>query len=180
VEQGPRRVPTGQHPVAAELILWLAIGLAWLSILLGVPGTLIMLLAAALFGWLDGFHRVTLSTLGWLAAVALPAELLDQLLGLWAARRYGASWIGMAGGFAGGVIGATLLGGLLPLVGVLPGALVGSFIGAYLAELAARRDSPLALRAAWGSFLGKMAGIALKMAAGAVMAVLLYQALHGR
>jgi uncharacterized protein YqgC (DUF456 family) len=164
--------------VAADVILWLAMGLAWLSILLGAPGTLIMLLAAALFGWMTGFHRLSLSTLGWLAAVALPAELLDQLLGLWAARRYGASWVGLAGGFAGGILGASLLGSALPLVGVLPGALVGSFVGAYLAELMAHRDSPLALRAAWGSFLGKIAGIALKMAAGVIMAVLLYRALY--
>jgi uncharacterized protein len=137
-----------------------------------------MLLAAGVYGWATGFRVVTPSTLGWLAAVALPAELLDQLLGFWAARRYGASWTGMAGGFVGGLVGATLLGGILPLVGVVPGALVGSLAGAYLAELAVRRDSPLAFRAAWGSFMGKIAGLAVKLAAGVLMAIMLYRVLH--
>jgi uncharacterized protein YqgC (DUF456 family) len=164
--------------VAAEIALWSVLALAWLSILLGAPGTLMMLLAACVYGWATGFREITPSTLGWLAAISLPAELLDQFLGFWAARRYGASWTGMAGGFVGGLIGATLLGGVLPVVGVVPGALIGSFAGAYLAELATRRDPPLALRAAWGSFLGKIAGIALKMGAGVLMAIMVYRALH--
>jgi uncharacterized protein len=164
--------------MAYDVILWIALALSWLSTLLGAPGTLLMLLVAGAYGWATGFREMSGATLGWLTAVALPVEVLDQLLGLWAARRYGASWTGLAGGFAGGLIGAALLGGVMPVVGVVPGALIGSFLGAYLAEYAVCRDSPQALRAAWGSFLGKIAGIVLKMAAGVVMALLIYRALY--
>jgi uncharacterized protein len=164
--------------MAGDLILWLALALCWLSTLLGAPGTLLMLVAALVYGWATAFREMSGNTLIWLAGVSLPVEVLDQLLGLWAARRYGASWTGLAGGFIGGFVGAALLGGVMPLVGVVPGALLGSFVGAYLAELAVCRNSAVALRAAWGSFLGRIAGIVLKMAAGVVMALLIYRALY--
>jgi uncharacterized protein len=76
------------------------------------------------------------------------------------------------------MLGAALMGSVLPLIGVVLGALLGGFVGAYVAEYAAQRDSPAALRAAWGSFLGRIAGIALKMGAGLAMAYLLYRALY--
>ncbi len=162
--------------MAGQIVLWVVLVVAWLSTLLGLPGTAIMLLAAGVYGWATGFHAVTLPTLGCLAAIALPAEVLDQVLGIWASRRFGASWLGMVGGFAGGVGGAALLGGVLPLVGVVPGALLGAFAGAFLAEYAKSRDAPAALHAAWGSFLGRIAGIALKMSAGALMLWVIYLA----
>lgn len=165
--------------MAGELILWVALALAWLSTLLGAPGTLLMLLAAAVYGCATGFRSLSPATLGWLAAISLPAELLDQLLGFWTARRSGATWIGMAGAFVGGLAGAALLGGVLPLIGVVPGALLGSFVGAYAAEYASRRDSAAALQAAWGGFVGRIAGMTLKMAAGLVMAWLVYHTLAG-
>jgi uncharacterized protein YqgC (DUF456 family) len=166
------------NETVGQVILWVALGLSWLSILLGLPGTVLMLVAAAIYGWATGFGEITGRTLAWLAAIALPVEVLDQLLGLWAARRYGATWIGMAGAFFGAMAGAALLNGVLPLIGVVPGALLGSFAGAYAAEYATRRDSPAALRAAWGGFLGKIAGIALKMSAGLLMAWFVYRALR--
>ena len=163
--------------MAGHVALWVVLAVAWLSILLGAPGVLLMLMAALIYAWATGFHEITWPTIGWLAAIALPAEVIDQLLGFWASRKYGATWIGMAGGFGGGMIGASLLGGVLPLIGVVPGALVGSFLGAYLAEYIARRDSPAALHAAWGSFLGRIAGIALKLGAGVMIGWVIYRAL---
>jgi uncharacterized protein YqgC (DUF456 family) len=162
--------------MAGHLILWSALALAWLSTLLGAPGAALMLAVAAVYGWATGFHEVTWSTLGWLAAIAVPAEVIDQGMGFWFSRRYGATWVGLAGGFAGGVVGASLLGGALPVIGIVPGALLGSFAGAYLGEYAGRRDPSAALRAAWGSFLGRIAGIVLKLAAGVMMAGVIYRA----
>jgi uncharacterized protein len=167
-----------EEPMAADVLLWLAMAIAWLSTLVGAPGCILMLLVAGVYGWSTGFREVNLHTLVWLTALAVPSEILDQLLGLWAARRYGASWTGLLGGFVGGMIGAGLLGSALPRLGVVLGALLGGFAGAYLAEYIAQRDAAAALRAAWGSFLGRMAGIALKMGAGLAMAWLLYRAIY--
>ena len=94
-----------------------------------------MLLVAGVYGWSTGFREVDFRTLGWLAALAIPSEILDQLLGFWAARRYGVSWTGLLGGFIGGMIGAGLMGSALPLVGVVLGALLGGFAGAYLCRI---------------------------------------------
>jgi uncharacterized protein YqgC (DUF456 family) len=161
-----------------HLILWLTLGICWLSTLVGAPGALLMLVAAVLYGWATGFREIGVHTLIWLGAIAVPIEALDQLLGFWAARRYGATWPGMAGAFMGGMIGAALLGSVLPLVGVVPGALIGSFVGAYAGEYATRRDAPAALRAAWGGFLGRIAGITMKMSAGLVMVWMIYRSLR--
>lgn len=161
-----------------HVILWLALGICWLSTLLGAPGALLMLAVVGLYAWLTGFQEIRSNTLVWLGAIAIPVELLDQLLSVWAARRYGATWPGMAAAFVGGMIGASLLGSALPLIGVVPGALLGSFVGAFVGEYVARRDAPAALRAAWGSFLGRIAGITIKMSASLVMAWLVFRALR--
>jgi hypothetical protein len=44
--------------MAGRLILWIALALSWLSILLGLPGTLLMLLSAVVYGWATGFQRI--------------------------------------------------------------------------------------------------------------------------
>ena len=82
-------------------------------------------------------------TLWWMAGIALPVEGLDQLLGIWAARRYGATFLGVAGSLAGGIVGSILLTPLFPIVGTVLGAFAGAFAGAYLVEWAVQRDARL-------------------------------------
>jgi uncharacterized protein YqgC (DUF456 family) len=80
--------------VASEtgaIILLLLMGLALLSTIIGVPGTLVIFLLALIYGWLTQFATLSGRTLLILLGMAVPAELADQLLGIWAARRYGAT-----------------------------------------------------------------------------------------
>src|SRR5437660_12542101 len=109
----------------SAIVYLLVLFLAWLAIPIGAPGTLIMLGASLLYGWLTGFQAIDARVLTWIAAVTLPAEGADQLLGIWAARRYGATLRGILGSLAGGVAGSLLLTPALPVVGTIAGALGG-------------------------------------------------------
>ena len=72
------------------IVYWVLLLVAWLAIPFGAPGALIMLALSLLYAWLTGFQEPAGHALIWIAAVTLPAEAADQLLGIWAARRYGA------------------------------------------------------------------------------------------
>jgi uncharacterized protein len=163
---------------AGAIILLVLMVLALLSTIIGVPGTLVIFLLALLYGWLTQFSTLTGRTLLILLAMAVPAELADQLLGIWAARRYGASARGIIGSLIGGILGAVLLNGLLPIVGGVIGGFAGAFAGALLVERHVQGDWQAARRAAWGNFLGRAAGIMLKLMVGVVMIVIVGQALY--
>src|SRR5262249_33955832 len=130
------------------IVYWLMLLVAWIAIPFGAPGALIMLALSLLYGWLTGFREPGGHALIWIAAVSLPAEAADQLLGIWAARRYGATFRGILGAVAGGIAGSLLLSPIVPIIGTIAGALGGGFAGAYVVEWMVQRDSRRALRAA--------------------------------
>ena len=104
------------------------------------------------FGW------VFLAIFGALTAVV---TLLDALVPLVGARKYGASRAGVWGSAIGMIVGLV----------VFPpwGMLFGGFLGALAGEFMARRGGEQALRAAWGAFVGTMVGIGLKLAVSGMM-----------
>jgi uncharacterized protein YqgC (DUF456 family) len=118
-------------------------------------------------------------TLSWIAAIALPAEAADQLLAIWTARRYGATFRGLLGSLAGGLAGSVLLSPVLPIVGTVLGALAGGFAGAFAVEWLVQKNSRQALRAAWGGFIGRIAGILIKMVAGGWILFIVWKAVLG-
>jgi hypothetical protein len=163
---------------SGAIILLILMALALLSTIIGMPGTLLIFLLALIYGWLTQFAALNGRTLLILLAMAVPAELADQLLGIWAARRYGASARGIVGSLIGGILGALLLNGPLPIVGGVIGGFAGAFAGALLVERHVQGDWESARRAAWGNFVGRAAGIMLKLIIGVVMIVLVWQALY--
>jgi uncharacterized protein YqgC (DUF456 family) len=167
--------------VASEtgaIILLLLMGLALLSTIIGVPGTLVIFLLALIYGWLTQFATLSGRTLLILLAMAVPAELADQLMGIWAARRYGATARGIVGSLIGGIVGGILLNGLIPIVGGVVGAFAGAFVGALLVERHVQGDWEAARRAAWGNFIGRAAGIMLKLVVGVIMMVVVARAIY--
>jgi len=135
-----------------------------------IPGVPLIWLAAFVFGLLTDFEfigRDYLLIFGILSAISL---LLDWFAGVYGARKLGASAWGMAGAFVGMVIGA--------VVGTLPGLIIGPLIGAIVFELLAGKKSGTALKAGFGTFLGFLAGVVMKLGLGTVMiAVFLYSVL---
>jgi uncharacterized protein YqgC (DUF456 family) len=87
---------------------------------------------------------------------------VDILLPLVGARRYGATKWGIWGSVAG--MGAGMV--WFPPFGAILGTFVGAFAGEWLRSRAAGASS----RAAWGTFVGTMIGIGLKLAVTGVIA----------
>ncbi len=91
-----------------------------------------------------------------LGILALAVTALDLVLPVWGAKRYGASRAGLWGSVLG------MLAGMLwfPPFGMLAGAFVGALAGEFLVG---KRETEAA-KAAWGVFVGTMAGVGLKLA----------------
>jgi uncharacterized protein YqgC (DUF456 family) len=129
------------------------------SILFGMPGIWLMVLAAAVVEWLQPgefmFSQLTLYVSG---GLALLAEILEFLMGAAGARQAGGSKRGAALAIVGGVIGA-ILGTALPL------PVLGTLIGACPMEQS--------VEAGRGAAIGRFWGTTSKMIIGAVVLVLL-------
>ncbi len=91
-----------------------------------------------------------------LAIVAVVVTVIDYVVPIWGTRRFGGSKYGMRGATVGLIIGL-FLGPW--------GIIIGPFIGAVVGELIFKDDIKYALKAGFGSLLGFLTGVGLKLAA---------------
>jgi uncharacterized protein YqgC (DUF456 family) len=161
------------------VLLTVALLAGLVAVPFGFPGTFIILAAAFLYALGTGFSVITWTTLGVLLAAALLAEGAEALAGLAGARKYGSGRLGIVASIVGGIAGAVLGAPLFFGLGAVPGAMVGAFAGAVLAEFARGRSSREALRAGWGTFLGRLAGTVVKGALAVAMTVICLQKVLG-
>lgn len=153
---------------ATTLILFLIALVIMLIGLIGtilplIPGTPLILITAALFGWITGFDLVTGKTLGILAVLTGLALLLDWVASAVGVKRFGGSWFGMIGAVVGMLIGLWIPGG------GLVGLIVGAFAGAVLGELLIGKNLRTALAAGIGSLAGFLVGVVGRFAIAATM-----------
>jgi len=99
------------------------------------------------------FDNATLITLG---AIAVVVTIMDYIVPVWGTRRFGGSKYGTRGAAVGLVIGL-----FLGPMGIILGPLIGAFVG----EMIFKDDIKYAARAGFGSLLGFLTGIGLKLAA---------------
>src|SRR5262249_43780842 len=122
-------------------------------VLIGLPGTWIMIGLAVIVELLDRFYLGPSSaswTFHWglllgCVACGIVGEVIETLTGAAGTKLGGGSRRGMIGAVVGGMLGAILFTPLIPipLVGTLIGALIGTFVGAFLAERSrSDRDEP--------------------------------------
>ena len=107
------------------------------------------------------FGHFTSTTLIVMAAITVAVTILDYIVPIWGTRKFGGSKYGARGATVGLVVGL-FLGPLGLIVGPLAGAIVG--------ELIFKDDIKYALKAGFGSLLGFLTGIGLKLAASFLMA----------
>ncbi len=109
-----------------------------------------------------------------LGLLTILGETADNWLMAAGAKRFGASttaaWLSLLGGFLGALILGPFLAVVLSVVGPVAGAFLGAFIAVVLYEHRQKQNWREALRAGWGTLLGRVAGIALKMVVGVGMA----------
>ena len=103
-----------------------------------------------------------------LAVVAVVVTVIDYVVPIWGTRQFGGSKYGMRGATVGLIIGLFL---------GPAGIIIGPFIGAVVGELIFKDDIRYALKAGFGSLLGFLTGVGLKLAASLLMTFYFIRAL---
>ncbi len=98
-----------------------------------------------------------------MAGIAIFVTVLDYIVPVKGAKKYGASKAGIWGSTIGLIFAI-----LVPILGPL-GIIVFPFLGALIAELFIGKTSGKALKAAFGTFIGFLFGTLLKLIASGVM-----------
>ena len=120
-----------------------------------IPGPPLSFLALILLSFARNWEPFSPTFLMIMGGLALLVTILDYVVPLVGARKYGASkwgvWISMIG----------------MLIGVLffpPwGMLIGAFVGALAGELLSGKEGRKSLQAAWGVFVGNVVSIGFKL-----------------
>lgn len=147
--------------VLAVLCIALMI-LSLFLLLIGLPGTWVIIAIAFLWSWLSGAAFGTQFFLV-LLGLAVVGEIAEFAAGHFGGKRFG----GTGKGSIGGIIGALILGILCaPIMfglGALIGALAGGFIGSFIVEAMQGMETGKAAKAAFGNMLGRFGGFWAKM-----------------
>lgn len=135
--------------------------------ILGLIGCLVPVLPGPPFSFLGlislqvtrfgDFSKATLITL---AAIAVVVTILDYVVPIWGTKKFGGSKYGIRGATVGLIIGI-----FLGPIGIILGPLIGAFVG----EMIFKDDITYAIKAGFGSLIGFLTGIGLKLAASLIM-----------
>ena len=100
--------------------------------------------------------------------------LLDYILPAKLVKQFGGTLGGSWGAFIGGILGAFVFGWLVtPFIGIP----LFTFIGAYVGETIVKQPGVDPLKSAFGSFIGFMVGVGMKVLYGLlVLIVAIYSA----
>lgn len=134
------------------------------SILPVIPGPPISWVGLLLLKWTDFVddHGAAYENALWiLLFFVVLVTILDYVVPIMGTKRFGGSKRGVWGATIGVVVG--LFFGPL-------GIIIGPFLGAYIGEITTGKKEREALRAAWGSFVGFLLGVGMKlMVCGAIL-----------
>jgi uncharacterized protein len=135
--------------------------------ILGIIGCLVPVLPGPPFSFLgiillhlSRFGQFSNSALITLGVIAVVVTVLDYIVPVWGTKRFGGSKYGTRGATIGLIIGI-----FLGPMGIVIGPLLGAFVG----EMIFKDDINYAVRAGFGSLIGFLTGIGLKLAASFVM-----------
>jgi len=127
------------------------------SILPIIPGPPISWAGLLLLKWTDFVddHGAAYENALWiLLFFVILVTILDYVVPIMGTKKFGGSKRGVWGATIGVVVG--LFFGPL-------GIIIGPFLGAYIGEITTGKKDRDALRAAWGSFMGFLLGVGLKL-----------------
>jgi uncharacterized protein len=123
------------------------------SVLPILPGIPLSYLGILLLHFTDK-HSFSVEFLVSWAIIVIVVSILDYLIPVWGAKKFGGSKKGIWG-CSIGLIAGVFMGPF--------GIIIGPFVGAFIGELLSNKSSKDALRAAFGSFIGLLIGIAGKL-----------------
>lgn len=135
--------------------------IGFLCILIGILGSFLPVLPGPPISWI-GLLLLHLTEavpenwwfLGITLFFALLITIMDYVIPAMGTKKFGGSKAGMYGSIIG-----LLIGLFLPILG---GIIIGAFVGAFVGEMSKNTDQKVALKAAFGSFLGFLTGTFMK------------------
>ncbi len=130
-----------------------------LPVIPGPPLSFVALILLSIAYKWRPFSPLFLTVLGIITAIA---TVMDYLLPILTAKRYGASKFGIWGSIIGMIIGIVIF----PPYGLI----IGAFLGALFGELIFNKDNRRAANAGLGIFMGTMLGIVVKLSVSGVIA----------
>lgn len=141
---------------ALAVTAWIfLVGLAC-SFLPVLPGSLIVWLGVLTHRlWMGPEDSVTWKIVILTGIITIIGQLADFFMGIWGARKFGATWKGAIGAFVGALIGFFIPPPLFWLI-------VGPIIGAIVGELAAGRSFRDGGKAGVGTVIGGIVAFAMK------------------
>ncbi len=163
---------------AGLTIFILVLFIGFFATLLGLPGTIVILLDALVYALVTGFERIGFGILLALVAISALAESLEFVFGVTWARRYGTSKRAIAASVIGGIVGAVLLTPVLLGLGALIGSFLGALAGAFTVEILSRQELKPAARAGIGALMGRLAGLFAKGLCGLAMVIITLMAIY--
>lgn len=163
-------LPPSLHGILASAFLGLLFIILLLNIF-GIPANWIILGLVVLWKIvMPGTESLNLFFWIGLTGLAISGEVLEFVMQVIKARKYGTSSSGTFAGMLGAIIGAILLAPLFWGLGALLGALAGAWLGCFITESYIRgRSRKEAINAAFGSMIGCLLGAVTKIAIGAAM-----------
>ena len=137
---------------------------AFLPVIPGLPFSYLALLILQL----GGIANFSTSFFVIWAIVIVAILFIENALPVYTTKKFGGTVYGMTGSTIGMIIGMFFFPPL--------GFFVGSLLGAFLAELVYQKKVDVALKAAWGSFIGFLTGTMIKTIVAAMFAVMFFKA----
>jgi uncharacterized protein YqgC (DUF456 family) len=155
-------------PVLAGVLYFLiailcigAIGLSCVSL----SGTWVVLLAAVLAILIPDKDYPGFWPIFWFALLCIGVEVIEAIAGAWGVRKRGGSkmagFVAFAGGLIGLVLGTVLIP--IPVIGSLLGMIIVSFVLVYLVENKRLQKTEHAAHVAWGTVMGRVFVLLLKV-----------------
>jgi len=143
-----------------SIILYILLGIISLAGLvltvINLPGIWLIFGASLVAGIMDKFQHLTPIILVVLFVLCLASTFADNIAAALGAKKFGGTGWGMAGAVIGGIVGM--------FVGGIWGIFLGPLVGAVLFEmLFAKKDMTTSLKAGWGTFIGILISMILKL-----------------
>jgi len=101
--------------------------------------------------------------------VVVTILILENALPAYTTKKYGGTVYGVTGSTIGMILGMLFF----PPLGFFLGTLIGAFIG----EMIYKQDVQVALKSAWGSFIGFLTGTMIKVTVAAMIAFSFFKAI---
>ncbi len=150
---------------------WILLAGALVLLLLGLIGGVLPVLpgpplsfAGMILLHLSRFANFSTELLWIFGFIAVGVQILDYIVPAWGTKKFGGTKYGTWGSVIGLIVGVFILPSIIVLGPFgLFGIIAGPFFGALIGEKIGGMDSDGAMKAAFGSFIGFLAGTFMKV-----------------